>query len=76
MYENPVGPLPPTADAREHRSYFIRIACDILIPYLTNLCSLSLKFGSFPDCLKTAKVIPIHKAGTNTETNNYRPISL
>jgi len=30
----------------------------------------------FPEVLKTAKVIPIHKKGDNTNLNNYRPISL
>jgi len=34
-------------------------------------CTLSFEFGIFPDCLKTAKVIPI-KAGIKTEINNYR----
>ena len=57
-------------------SYFIRIACDVLKPYLTYLFYLSLEFGIFSDCLKTAKIIPIFKAGPKTEINNYRRISL
>ena len=54
-------------------SYLIRIACDVLTPYLTYLFHLSFEFGIFPDCLKTAKIIPIFKAGPKTDVNNYRP---
>lgn len=31
--------------------------------------------GRFPDCLKIARVIPIHKGGSKLDVNNYRPIS-
>ena len=52
-------------------SYFIRIACNVLTPYLTYLFHLSFEFNIFPDCLKTAKIIPIFKAGPKTDINNY-----
>ena len=54
-------------------SYFIRIGCGVLTTYLFHL---SFEFGIFPDCLKTAKIIPIFKAGPKTDINNYRSISL
>ena len=57
-------------------SYFIRIACNVLTPYLTYLFHLSFEFGIFTDYPKTAKIIPIFKAEPKTEINNYRPISL
>ena len=53
-------------------SYFIRIACDVLTPYLTYLFHLSFEFDIFPDCLKTAKIIPIFIAGPKTDINNYQ----
>ena len=38
--------------------------------------SLSVHVGIFPDKLKYAKVIPIHKKESPTDPSNYRPISL
>ena len=32
--------------------------------------------GIFPDKMKRAKVVPIHKSGSKMEISNYRPISL
>ena len=35
-----------------------------------------LKVGIFPECLKSAKVIALHKKGEYSDRENYRPISL
>ena len=45
-------------------------------PLLQHLISASLQQGIFPDKLKCAKVIPLHKGGSKSELSNYRPISL
>ena len=47
----------------------------IIVP----LCELINHFfdtGIFPDAIKISKVIPIYKAGSSQDVNNYRPISL
>ena len=36
----------------------------------------SLSEGIFPECFKTAKIIPIFKSGHSNSTVNYRPISM
>lgn len=38
--------------------------------------NLSFSMGIFPQEMKTAKVVPIYKAGNKYMFNNYRPISL
>jgi hypothetical protein len=44
-----------------------------VISRLINQCICS---GSYPECLKLARVIPIFKSGSRLEMNNYRPISI
>ena len=36
----------------------------------------SIQFGIYPDLMKLAKVIPLHKGGLSSVPDNYRPISL
>ena len=43
---------------------------------LVFLINQSLIEGVFPDELKSAKVIPVFKAGSSMELSNYRPISI
>ena len=47
-----------------------------IAPVVRDLVAASLEQGYFPDLLKCAKVIPLHKSGSRTEVTNYRPISL
>ena len=43
---------------------------------LSRLINLSFLSGVFPDRLKIAKIVPIHKAGQLDDINNFRPISI
>ena len=43
---------------------------------LTYLFDMSLESGIFSDKLKTARVIPLYKAGDPANISNYRPISV
>ena len=55
---------------------FLLIVADLIIVPLCNLINVSFSTGVFPDILKIAKVIPLHKGGSTQELNNFRPISL
>ena len=57
-------------------NYFIKLAKSIITPVLTDLINLVFKTGTFPDKLKFANIIPIHKANDEELACNYRPISL
>ena len=43
---------------------------------LAQIFNKSLESGVFPDALKVAKVVPIHKSDDKMFINNYRPISI
>ena len=56
-------------------SLLMNIVFKISIP-LAHIFSLSITTGTFPNKLRTARVIPIFKSGDPELTDNYRPISL
>ena len=43
---------------------------------MAHVVNSSFEQGVFPQALKTAKVVPVHKGGSKTDIKNYRPISL
>jgi hypothetical protein len=43
---------------------------------LTSIHHSSLEYGIFPEQLKIAKVILVHKKGNTRDINSYRPIAL
>lgn len=47
-----------------------------IIDPLTHIFNNSFLTGIFPDQLKIAKIIPLHKKGSKDNMENYRPISL
>ena len=40
------------------------------------MTNISIHTGVFPDVLKEARIIPIHKGGPSEDPSNYRPISI
>lgn len=44
--------------------------------YLHKIYTVSLKMSSIPDDWRCANVVPIHKSGSKSDLNNYRPVSL
>ena len=54
----------------------LKKSADIVNPSLLKIISISISTGQFPDLLKVAKIIPIHKSGAQDDPANYRPISI
>ena len=48
----------------------------IVVPLLCKLSNASLSTGVFPDVMKIAEVVPLHKGKSPHDECNYRPISL
>ena len=55
---------------------FVKLGGPTLSHIISILFNKSVNQGIFPDELKNAKVIPIHKDDSIFEVSNYRPISL
>ena len=55
---------------------FIKHGKTAISEILTKLINECINVGFFPDCLKRALVVPIHKKDDKDIPNNYRPISL
>ena len=47
-----------------------------ILSYLTANINSSFSRGSFPDCLKKARVTPLFKKGSVYTVSNYRPVSI
>ena len=54
----------------------IKLAGPDVIEVLSSIFNRSILEGIFPNALKLAKIIPIHKGVSQFETSNYRPIFL
>ena len=55
---------------------FIKSAKLIIASYLSRSFNDCIEKGTYPDELKTVKVVPLHKGGSKTEIGNFRPISI
>uniref|UniRef100_A0A1Y1K185 Reverse transcriptase domain-containing protein n=1 Tax=Photinus pyralis TaxID=7054 RepID=A0A1Y1K185_PHOPY len=56
--------------------FLVRIISHVIVRPLTYLINLSFLTGAFPEALKLAKIIPVHKKGNKYTPNNFRPISI
>ena len=54
----------------------LKVVTDIIVIPLCHIINVSFSTGVFPDILKVAKVLPLHKGGSTQDLNNFRPISL
>ena len=53
----------------------LKIAAPSIAPSLARLINTCIANGTFPSAWKEAKVTPLHKNGSKSDKNNYRPIS-
>ena len=63
----------------QHMDYFmssLKMLNHLISPSLSILINESFSTGIFPDQLKIAKVITLHKKESAENPSNYRPISL
>ena len=63
---SPIGEIPV---------FIYKSVSNIIAPYLAELFNESIECGTFPTCLKTARVVPIHKKDDPALPSNHRPIS-
>ena len=55
---------------------FLQLSATLISEPLSIFVNSAFTLGLFPDNLKTAKVVPVHKTGDKCNPSNYRPISL
>ena len=60
----------------DFRVTLLKYAKQELVNGLVIIFNKSFQEGCFPEILKIAKVIPVHKGDVKTDPGNYRPISL
>ncbi len=54
----------------------LKLFRNLISPNFATLFNNCVYNGIFPDVLKIARVIPLHKSGDKNDISNYRPISL
>ena len=55
---------------------FIKDAAEVIKGPITYIVNLFLRSGIFPNEMKLAKVIPLHKKKSRLDVGNYRPVSI
>ena len=54
----------------------MKLGQDEIIQPLTSIVNYSLLNSTFPDRMKVAQVVPLHKKNSTLEKGNYRPVSV
>lgn len=57
-------------------SLVIKNCATVISPVLTKIINDCLSSGTYPEALKTARVVPVYKGGNMAQVSNYRPISV
>ena len=56
--------------------WILKKATPLFIEIVATIFNMCMSEGIFPDVFKTAEIIPVYKAGSRSNVNNYRPIAL
>ena len=56
--------------------FILKIMKEFFSKWLSKIINMSFEVSIFPDFLKVAKIIPLHKKDSKLNYKNYRPISL
>jgi retron-type reverse transcriptase len=54
----------------------MKMAKPVIVKPITKLINKSISSAKFPDNLKEAHVVPLHKKNSQLEARNYRPVSI
>ena len=54
----------------------IKMNKDIFADFITDHFNYCIAYGEFPDELKHADVIPVHKKSEKSNKTNYRPVNI
>ena len=60
----------------EINGVLLKETADYIVIPLSHIINLCFRHGVFPDRLKIAKALPLHKSGSKSEVNNFRLISI
>lgn len=63
-------------DHNDINMLLIKQIIDVIIEPFTYIRNLSFTSGTFPDSMKTTKIIPLFKKGNKNDFSNYRPRSI
>jgi len=55
---------------------FLKLCNSIVTPFLIPIFNRCMTEGMYPNYLKEAQIVPLHKSGDSTICSTYRPISL
>ena len=55
---------------------FIKAARFVIAPHLVKILNNCVSSVYYPDILKVAKVVPLHKKGNREDIGNYRAVSI
>ena len=61
---------------KDIHSRILKVGSSVLATPLTHIFNLSIHSGEIPRSWKAATVTPLHKSGSHSDPNNFRPISV